>query len=320
MGLSLGSASGFEEGRMNPKYSRKQDPYRVFYNWEITHFCNYNCPYCSVYSRKKDFKYCTEFYEKVWSRLFEKYGTGHIRISGGEPSTHPEIVKIMEMLSKKFTMELSTNLTFNIDNFISKVSPDTILVSSSFHPYCEDFNKFFSKVVKLKEKGYDTSVTYVAFPGFNEKIPGYKEKFESNGIQFIVQIFSGHYKEKKYPQEYSLEEKDFLKKITGKMLNSTNKVICEEKLNPKKPGGRTCRMGQMYAKIFPDGKAYRCCVTNAEYLGNVFEEDFRLLDRPKECFAGECPCYKAMIPGKEKEWLKHWEYRWHPEWKRTDNG
>lgn len=48
-----------------------------------------------------------------------------------------------------------------------------------------------------------------------------------------------------------------------------------------------CRMGQMYAKVFPDSETTRCCSAESESLGN-------------------CPCFKAMFVGEEQSWQRHW--------------
>jgi hypothetical protein len=72
--------------------------------------------------------------------------------------------------------------------------------------------------------------------------------------------------------------------------------------------GRICRMGQMYARIYPDGDVKACCGQNAIRLGNFYEGTFKLLDGPLSCESEKCPCWKSMLVGKEEEWARHWRF------------
>jgi hypothetical protein len=72
-----------------------------------------------------------------------------------------------------------------------------------------------------------------------------------------------------------------------------------------------CRMGQLYAKITPDGNAFRCCAAvNKDwgYLGNLIDGSFNLMDQPIVCTERNqnCVCFKAMVIGEENNWYKHW--------------
>lgn len=67
-------------------------------------------------------------------------------------------------------------------------------------------------------------------------------------------------------------------------------------------------MGQMGAKIYPNGDVFRCCMPEDDHrIGNIFnDDDFRLFDGPRYCEKSPCPCWRAMIIGKEDDWQHYW--------------
>jgi len=60
------------------------------------------------------------------------------------------------------------------------------------------------------------SVSFLAWPQYIEKIPYFKNFFEFRGYKFEVLTFWGEYNGKKYPEDYTEEEK----KIIGLSLSS----------------------------------------------------------------------------------------------------
>ena len=70
--------------------------------------------------------------------------------------------------------------------------------------------------------------------------------------------------------------------------------------------GKLCRMGQMYARIYPDGQVSRCCGNGALKLGNILEGSFSLLEEPRPCECDSCPCFKCMLVEREDYWPTYW--------------
>lgn len=105
------------------------------------------------------------------------------------------------------------------------------------------------------------------------------------------------------------------------MLSEANVRIYDCHKKDRKTTGMLCRMGQMYAKILPNGNVYRCCVRDAIFLGNILDRNFKLLDEPQPCEAQQCPCWKSMLVGLEEDkWLPLWNYREHTAYKNTRYG
>lgn len=69
---------------------------------------------------------------------------------------------------------------------------------------------------------------------------------------------------------------------------------------------RLCRMGQMYAKVYPIGDAYRCCAKGTAKMGNLLDGSFKLSDEPLLCESEHCFCWRCMMAGEEDTWAQHW--------------
>jgi len=290
-------------------------PQRVFLNWEITHQCNYDCLYCSIHESLAAgcrLRLTAEDTEELSSGIYERYGSCHIRFSGGEPFVYPDFIQLLGVFSKHHTLEVSTNLSMDVKNLKERLRPDGLLLSSSFHPQFVDIHEFLKKVLFLKDNGFNISVTFVAYPPFLAQLRYYKETIEKEGIQFIIQVFNGKLKDLNYPESYTDEEKSLLKEQADISLHKdANKQICESKIDIRRSGPRICRMGQRYAKIDNKGDVFRCCASGSPKLGNIFSDGLQLLNEPEVCEISPCPYWKAMIIGEEQAWLKNWEYQKH---------
>lgn len=315
-----------------PKFPRTAPPYRVHWNWEPTYRCNYRCSYCPYWKEGKEEEYPyvdVNRWKDIWDRIFEKYWCCHIRFSGGEPTIYPDFFDLLAMLLEKHTVDITTNLSFDINTFTKKVKPGGISISASFHPEFVEIEPFLEKVLFLHHNGYPSTIAYVAYPPHIEKIPYFKSVVEEKGIMFKIIPFQGKFRAKHYPQDYTVQERSLMEGFTtdsqDPYLNELNtrwyewNVKRDEKQKEKK--GKLCRMGQMYAIIHPDSKVTRCCARDIdgsfkEVLGNIFDHDFRLLDDPVPCEAESCPCFKSMLVGCEEDrWLPLWEALEHPVYK-----
>ncbi len=135
----------------------------------------------------------------------------------------------------------------------------------------------------------------------------FRKRFKERNIIFSILPFNGEFENRKYPEGYTESEKKkwmiFDEKeefIKNNFEFKTNKA----KRNTK---NKFCRMGQMYARIEPDGEVYRCCAAGDKmYLGNLLQGTFALLDQPTQCTHDDCPCWKCMLIDKEEQWLTHW--------------
>jgi MoaA/NifB/PqqE/SkfB family radical SAM enzyme len=223
----------------------------------------------------------------VWKKIYDMYGECKISITGGEPLYYPNFIKFIKELCKYHKVQVITNLSLEIDELLY-LSHNNLQISPSFHPLFADEKDFINKVLKLKEKGFTNGVSYVAWPGQIKNINLYKKIFNKEGIDFYLQSFFGEYQGKKYPENYSEEEKEIILPFLGKRGNEKFQT---EKLVTK---GKLCNAGVKYGVIHPDGTVLTCGgITNnhnQKIIGNIFDKNFKLLEKPRECISDLCPC------------------------------
>jgi molybdenum cofactor biosynthesis enzyme MoaA len=303
-----------------PDYPRRAQPNRVFLVWDISLRCNYNCSYCYTHesSERQEIKVIEiNKMRQISSDIYKRYSSCHIRFSGGEPFIYPNFIELLAVLSEYHTLEVSTNLSIDVGKIKEKLNPETLMISSSFHPEFANFDEFLKKVLFLKENRFSVSITCVAYPPLLKQVGEFKEKFEKKGLDFVIQPFSGSFNGIKYPGTYSQEEMNLLKnyvdKSSSKDINSSI-FNHKTKLSVATDGNKQekiCRMGQMYARIDRLGNIFRCCAKESPKIGNIIDRGLELLSGPAYCGINRCPCWKAMVVGQEQSWVGKWDYPKH---------
>jgi len=259
-----------------------------------------------------------EEWVKIWTDIYKRYGPCHILVTGGEPFTYPNFMDLVSSLSEMHTFGFSTNLSWDINEFIKKVNRLKVEIEASFHPEFIGAEEFLKKIKLLKKKDYLVSATVVAYPLLLDKIIKYKEIFKKEGVRLNLYPYRGPHDSRNYPDAYSESERQLLKKLgleigikASRGLMDVYKLTQDGNAQEKKQEGKICRMGQRYAKIIPNGEVYRCCAAvNKKWgdLGNVIKKTFELLDRPGLCpDPMNCTCYKSMVMGEEDRWLGYWK-------------
>ncbi len=281
-------------------------PNKVFFSWYINNECNYKCSFCSPENYKTALVGVSKWVD-IWDDIYRRYKECHIHISGGEPFIYPDFMELIISLSKKHTLEFSTNLSCNMQPFVDNISPKRARLGGSFHPEDGDFDDFLGKAALLKKSGFDVWVNYVAYPPHLKDMARYKRAVEESlpGVLFAIQPFNGKYEGRDYPQGYTEEEK---KLMNPSGSAEVNKEAFDWRTDGEKSAvkNKSCRMGQMYARIYPDGSVSRCCGNGASKLGNLLDGTFKLYDKPMPCVCDSCPCWKCMLVGKEDYWNRYW--------------
>ncbi|MFA5388680.1 MAG: radical SAM protein [Candidatus Omnitrophota bacterium] len=258
--------------------------------WDIHYKCNYRCPYCWFENdlnarRFKPRPVSVREWVERWDYIYDKYGPAHIEITGGEPFIYDNFINLIGEISRRHTIRITTNLSFDIKRFISEINPGVVKIISSFHPSFAEEDVFLKKAAVLKEKGYADTVIYVAYPPQLRLVDYYKNKFEGKGIVFSVTPFCGIFNGLNYPGAYTDDEKKMLAIYIGEDKNRLKYT-----LNSESPKGKLCGAGQRSALLFEDGKLARCGPLKAKPFANLFDRDFEFLDGPKPCEADFCPC------------------------------
>lgn len=279
-----------------------------------------------------------------WKFVFDNYGMSRIRLDGGEPTVYPNFYVILKELLKIHRLQLNTNLSFDVQKFCDNADPKSVRVDASLHCEYTGLEDFVKKLEYLKKHGYKLVVSYVAYPDFINNIPLAKKIIQDEmNIPFLIHPYSGFYNDRQYPASYNEDEKNIIyntdyKSITELTWRAERKgnykttevkekdiKLNEEQIrqnelskqmkqieNKNNNEFKLCEMGRMYARIYPNGNAYRCCAYDGNtYLGNLFDKTIKLLDKAEKCYdIKDCRCWRCMIPGEESRWLNTWMDDW----------
>jgi len=267
----------------------------VRFTWNIHYKCNFRCSYCFFEGKwqeyeKRNIYLSVDEWMRYWERMHKLYGPPVIIITGGEPFLYPNFIELIKRLSGiSRHINISTNASRDLDIFIKNISPENVSLSLSFQPEFEHIDSFLDKLSFVRNSGFDGCVNFVAYPPYIKDIPAYIEKFNSLGHQLKIIPFWGTYENREYPHSYTEEEK--------RRLN-----IDEQWYKNVRKKGTLCWAGKRTVLIFPDGKVARCGQIGERMLiGNFFDEDFKLYDRPLPCDAEYCPCDEGKVLPDEEE-------------------
>jgi MoaA/NifB/PqqE/SkfB family radical SAM enzyme len=203
-----------------------------------------------------------------------------ITIQGGEPSMHKEWLDILQGIDERFYIDILTNLTFNLDDFICAVPPKRFYrdvpyapIRVSYHPEQADFDDVLKRAHKLWRHGYDIGIFTVDHPDID--IPPLRKKAEKMGLDFRSKEFLGWHQGKLYGQ-YKYPES----------VNGT-------------PIGKTVKCKTTELLIAPDGRIHRChrdLYAGENPIGHILDKDFQMDFKFRKCDRiGECSCCDLKI-------------------------
>jgi MoaA/NifB/PqqE/SkfB family radical SAM enzyme len=279
---------------------------KVQFQWQIQYACNYRCPYCVFEGQwpevlkmdRRDIK--AEDWIKVWTRMHEVYGSCDIFITGGEPSYYTGFVPLLETLTQMHYVSFDTNLSWawpDLKRFVETVGKRRIRLDTSFHSHSVSVEEFIEKASFINAHGINYVCRLVAWPPLLPKVDEFREKFAKAGLTFVVYPFQGTWEGKSYPASYTEEERALIQGRTADLKGDANNGEQADfvghiiNMHREPPTGRLCRSGFMYARLLPDGTAYRCQPYEAkqwEPLGNVFDPAFALREEPTLCRSQAC--------------------------------
>lgn len=135
---------------------------------QLTHDCNYNCYYCydkgNRLMRKKEtlkLQFIQMFLLNFKETINESF---EISLLGGEPTLHPDFIKILEILSKcnllkRLTIVTNGTASVNIYNTAYNLFGDKLRLNISIH-LCNNISvdKYYEKIKKLNCKNIRINV------------------------------------------------------------------------------------------------------------------------------------------------------------------
>ncbi|HOW27046.1 MAG TPA: radical SAM protein [Elusimicrobiota bacterium] len=280
------------------------------FDWYLTNACNYRCAYCWHSHEwpeilKKNKVVSRDVLRKRWTSVFEKQGPVHVQIAGGEPTTYPDFLGIMEDLCRHHTVWICTNLSQPLsfwEDCIRRIPARSFGLTASFHPDSAKEGEFLGKVRRLVGNDYGVEVVTVAWPPFLADLDRRKRLFGEcasfGNFKFRVQPFTGDYEGRRYPEAYSADEKKLIR-AANEELNEFHQSQTSYLLREKKVDGRRCWAGTCYVNIDADGSVYRCNSDHRILLGNFLDGDLHLSPEPQWCDKGTCTCEWRWIVGED---------------------
>ena len=270
----------------------------IFFEWNITNYCNYDCYYCSVKSTMKNDpirNHQTESINLVIARLKLVKFPFTIDLAGGEPTLHKKFQYILDELhtiENCKTVSISTNFTtkFNID--MPKLE-----IGVSYHP---EYHAHYMKKLDV--------IRSVKNPTINVILTD-KPEYWDNSVEFInslnadyvITILHGttNYWPKYNMELFAKKFKDIFEYTKGNPINLfkyddellTHDVILEMGLHKLK--GITC--DSYYYAIDIDGIFTRICTGEKLSLG------LKGLDTTIICPHEICNCETRLLLN--KRWI-----------------
>jgi organic radical activating enzyme len=190
----------------------------IFFEWNITNYCNYDCYYCSV---KKTMKtdpiknHQTESIKLVIARLRLVKFPFTIDLAGGEPTLHKQFQFIVDELHKIDnckTVSISTNFTtkFNVD--MPKLD-----IGISYHP---EYHKQYMKKLDIIRSVKNPTINVILTDN-EEYWDRALEFIEAVGREYVLTIL--HPTDDNYKPKYDMDK--FLKKFKKHFEYTKNNPI-----------------------------------------------------------------------------------------------
>lgn len=257
--------------------------------------CNYNCSYCVVPEQEKRSKFGKIATEKGINKLlnfFADKGVWNIYLGGGEPTIHPQFIKLCKKITNKHYLSFVTNNSMSfekLNEFIKEINPEKVsYIQCSLQEVDEEgenFQNFLKRMKLYNENGFKAYVSYVGVPDRFDKIKKYYEIFTQNNIPFVVQVFHGDFNGKIYPESYSKENMDYIDKYNS---SSIYKALFE--INKRKTAGKLCSAGHTRILINAVDGNIRRCLFEPESIGNLYDNKVNLQENYFVCKSPICTC------------------------------
>jgi MoaA/NifB/PqqE/SkfB family radical SAM enzyme len=268
----------------------KTDPYGKEYDmmlyWYITQTCNFSCPQCAGGALKLVGDDAPEVIDLESLRSFLSKTEKTIRFSftGGEPLLVKNIVEVLEEITKKHYFSMVTNLVNSrVAQLVERINPErsTFIAASAHIAQLKRRNLlqiFLQNARLIKNKGFKLFTTEVAYPYLLNKVDEYRKIFSERGFDLDFMAFRGEWKDKNYPDAYTLEEIE----IFG--------LEKSESLRPDifKNRGKPCIAGFKSAVIMHDGNIIPCFEI-FKNIGNITQQ-MHLSDKMIRCPVDFCGC------------------------------
>lgn len=277
------------------------DEYAPTFTWDLWYGCNYRCSYCwwemeDLWEElaKTHRLLPPEDWAAAWGRVRQRHGEARIDVLGGEPLAYPRAGEVFEEISKLHRLVITTNLSpepEKLDLLASRLSPERVHFSASFHPEFTTIDAFMKKLALLRARGFRPAVLFVTWPPLLPRLAEYRSAFQDAGYSFSTMVFQGEFSGRRYPDAYAPQERALIEGAIGGEPAQKD-AERDYRLDARATLGKLCHAGRLYANVKADGRVFRCGqdAFGQAPLGDLFDDDFRLHDAPRPCPYERCSC------------------------------
>jgi MoaA/NifB/PqqE/SkfB family radical SAM enzyme len=290
--------------------------------WFITWKCNLTCAYCwqEVAADRYRHGRLNAIEPQRWVESFERLGPRELHLTGGEPSLYKKLPELIALVDPKIALMMNSNLgrAFGIERFLEHVPPHRFReLTFSLHPTQVPLAEFFEKLARLKYADYRNLITeMVLYPlnlpyaaevvqrcrelgvslRFDPYVPAASDALPRDEAMFAemrrwIQIASDHSRGLGEVGQWSFEKPQYFE---------APPAASDVARAPGVASGRLpifCAAGSRRINVDDVGDVYACmsaidrskmfdrlALPHYAPLGNVFDADFALLDRPIICW------------------------------------
>ena len=270
--------------KLSPIKIKPEHNYVAFF---LTLACNLRCPYCinlhnlgAKHGQANRRTMTPEEWISAANRLVLRDDLP-LTLQGGEPTLYKGFYNIVNEVKESVKMDLLTNMSFNVDEFIKNVPVGRFTreapyaaIRASYHPGQNDIESLIKKTIRLQGAGFRVGIYSVLHPSpeLKRHILEVQERCAKLGIDFRTKEFLGEWEGSLYGT-YKYEGS-----VNGKVIGT-----CE------------CKTTELI--VGPSGDVYRChsdLYSERDPIGHILDEDLTEahIGLFKECrYYGKCnPC------------------------------
>ena len=231
----------------------KRDRFKKIYV-EISNICNLNCSFCTKTNREKKALNIDEFkviLDKI--KPYTKYLYFHVL---GEPLLHKDINELIDIASKDFYVNITTN-----GYLINNIKTNNIRqLNISLHSFDESYNKALDEYL---DDLYNFSINNKNHTYINYRLWTHN-KYADKIIKYL---------DEKYNTNIKLGENNKL--ADNIYLNFGSEFIWPDKATEKVNINTPCHALIDHIAILSDGTITACCLdaSGKINLGNIFSDD-----------------------------------------------
>lgn len=295
---------------------------------DLTDNCNHNCPACTDRKFKTNSKLEIKNIENVLSLPNIK---SIVLKGGGEPTIHPQIKEIIELIhNKKIAIGIETNGSLvkneiadcifeNCDWIRFSVDSCSEKMHTQIHGIKNEFDNIINNIKNLVDKKKNRKFTptigigFIVFP-FN--LEDYEKSFKfykDVGVDYVSYRFATGIE---YKQETLLKIKEIQEKNKNNTSNLKNisGVYFDRKLEKtRQPIFNSCIANKVVSVVCSNGDVVKCCYTKNNFVyGNLNNERFidilKKIPKDNSCEKCRINCLGGTTCGRYDDYNFAWQY------------